>query len=692
MNRVWLKRLRHKLLSWRTSNIEDRDTLAKHRRIFRGANNYGYFDWDLAANHIDWSGGYWARLGYSPAEVDHISLTQNYYDYVHPDDVETLKQALRRIFREDKLIEILYRVRKKNGGWVWTEIHAEASRDDNGWVYYVSGIALDITLRKQAEDALLQNEARHARIIKASNDGFWEWSAVQGGFTFYNRCWELLGFTENDDVVSSGVDRFQSWRKRMHPDDGERFDLAIEDHIQRKLPFDVEYRIRHKEGHWTWIRGRGQAYFDRHGLPLHMSGTNMSITDLKLAEERVLAAKEQAEFANRAKSDFLSSMSHELRTPLNAILGFAHLLESDLALASEQRCNVAEISKAGRYLLSLIGDVLDLAKIEAGRMEVSLEPVCPVGLMLECRNYLQPSADENSITITIIDQLKIPQYVHADRVRLKQVFLNLLSNAVKYNRYGGNVTAICTITDEGRLRIAFEDTGPGIPEARQNEVFEPFCRLGAEQSDIEGTGVGLVITRQLVQQMQGEMGFYNRPQGGCCFWLELRLYIEGDNAPKVPIVEPSNVLSIDLSQRRILYIEDNAANQRLIQLLFARHHCLDVAIASDAFKGVFEARARCPDLILLDINLPGMNGYEALEILKSDPLTRDIPVIALSANAMTYDRDKGLEAGFYEYLTKPLDVALFISVLNTLWSKSEFEYSPVAETSNSSLFEYESLN
>jgi PAS domain S-box-containing protein len=518
---------------------------------------------------------------------------------------------------------------------------------------------------------LLQNEARHARIIKASNDGFWEWSAEQGGFTFYNRCWELLGFTEDDDVVSPGVDRFQAWRKRMHPDDGERFDRALEDHIQRKAPFDVEYRVRNKDGSWCWIRGRGQAYFDSNGLPQRMSGTNMSITDLKLAEERVLAAKEQAEFANRAKSDFLSSMSHELRTPLNAIMGFAHLLESDLVLSSEQRCNVAEISKAGRYLLTLIGDVLDLAKIEAGRMEVSLEPVCPAGLMAECRNYLQSSADENNISIVIFDQPKPPLYVHADHIRLKQVFLNLLSNAVKYNRYGGSVTASCLMTDEGRLRIAIEDTGPGIPELRQSEVFEPFCRLGAEQSDIEGTGVGLVITRQLVQQMQGDMGFYNRPEGGCCFWVELSLYVENDKAPKAPLVESSGVILTELAQRRVLYIEDNAANQRLIQQLFARYQCLNVAIASDAFKGVFEARSSCPDLILMDINLPGMNGYEALEILKSDPLTRDIPVIALSANAMTYDREKGLNAGFYEYLTKPLDVALFISVLNKLWHNPE---------------------
>ncbi|HEY7773626.1 MAG TPA: PAS domain-containing protein [Marinagarivorans sp.] len=658
---------------WFSRSRDERDTdderLARHTRIFKGANNYGYFDWNLGHDCITWSGGYWAFLGYSLKDVEHIAETRRYFDYVHPDDLDILMTAVRKTLREGGPTEVAYRVRKKLGGWVWTEIHADATRDESGWVHYISGIALDVTKRKYAEQALLLSEARHARIIKSSNDGFWEWSAEQSGFSFSNRCWELLGYTEQDDVVNQGVDRLQAWRKRMHPEDGKMFDAAIDRHIKTKEPFDVEYRIRHRDGSWCWIRGRGHMAFDEKGRPMRMSGTNMCITELKQAEERVLAAKEQAEAANRAKSDFLSSMSHELRTPLNAILGFSQILEGDLKLTSEQRNNVVEIAKAGRYLLTLIGDVLDLAKIEAGRMDVSLESVEPNQLLTECLSYVQSRADELSIQMKLSMEPVTHQRVCADRIRLKQVFLNLLSNAVKYNKPFGRVFVEGTFTENGNLRVEINDTGRGIPEQKASEVFQPFCRLGAEQTDIEGSGVGLVITRQLVNQMGGEIGFYNRSEGGCCFWLELPLMSEEQSVTEpVPIATTENLQLFDCGEKSVLYIEDNDANQRLIQKLFERYKGIDVEIASDAFKGVFAARVGQPDLIILDINLPGMNGYEALEILRADKLTRAIPIIALSANAMSHDRAKGLEAGFNEYLTKPLDMAQLMAALNRLWA------------------------
>ena len=584
------------LLPWRwfkgsnELDAEGKDLLAKHRRIFRGANNYGYFDWNLGADVITWSGGYWEHLGYSPDDVRQISGSLRYFDYIHPDDLDILKQAIYKTLRQGGPVDVAYRVRKKQGGWIWTEVHADATRDETGWVHYISGIALDVTRRKQAEQALLVSEARHARIIKASNDGFWEWSAEQGGFSFSNRCWELLGYTEHDDVVNQGVDRLQAWRKRMHPEDGEKFDRAIEEHVNHKTPFDVEYRIRHREGHWCWIRGRGHMSHDAKGAPLLMSGTNMCITDLKRAEEHVLAAKEQAEAANRAKSDFLSSMSHELRTPLNAILGFSHLIEGDIRLSSEQRNNVAEIVKAGRYLLTLIGDVLDLAKIEAGRMDLSLEPVNPSGLVMECLSYVQTRADESTISLRFDAEEAAYLRVCADSTRLKQVFLNLLSNAVKYNPKGGQVHVICKKAVNNKLHIAIHDTGPGIPEARQGELFQPFCRLGAEQTDIEGTGVGLVITHQLVTQMGGDIGFYNRTEGGSCFWVELPLM--QDSLWPVANAMPASAASTNLRDcgpKKVLYIEDNDANQRLIKQLFSRYKGISVEIAGDAFKGVFAA-------------------------------------------------------------------------------------------------------
>lgn len=650
----------------RLLGFNSNDRLEQYRRIFRGANDYGYFDWHLTEDEIVWSGGYWRTLGYSDTDVTHISGTKNYASYTHPEDLDILMSAVRQVLRDGGPIQVSYRVRKKRGGWVWTEIHADATRDENGWVHYISGIALDITRRKQAEQALLLSEARHARIIKASNDGFWEWTAEQGGFSFSSRCWELLGYTEQDDIVNQGVDRLQAWRNLMHPEDGKNFDAVLERHIKYQEPFDVEYRIRHRDGSWCWVRGRGYMTFDKNGVPSRMSGTNMCITPLKLAEERVLAAKEQAESANRAKSDFLSSMSHELRTPLNAILGFSHLLETDPSLGTKQRSHVTEIVKAGRYLLTLIGDVLDLAKIESGRLAMNLEPVSPALLIKESLNYVQASANELSLRVTmnLIDGEGL--LIEADKTRLKQVLLNLMSNAVKYNKPYGQLMVSSQVVREGVLRVNVEDTGVGITEAKQHELFQPFCRLGAEQSNIEGSGVGLVITRQLVDQMGGSIGYEPRKDGGSCFWLELPIIKNGSLAPAGP--SPSHTIElIHNGPKKVLYIEDNEANQRLIGLLFDRYKEINVQIASDAFKGVFAARISQPDLIMLDINLPGMNGFEALEILKSDPLTQHTPIIALSANAMTHDREKGLNAGFDAYLTKPLDMALLIETLNRLW-------------------------
>lgn len=671
ISKLAVSKLRGSRLGAQSARLKEGDKeLARHRRIFRGASNYGYFDWNLANGIVVWNGNYWSNLGYSSSDVAHMSAIQHYTDYIHPDDIALLDEAIMRVLRDGELVEMAYRVRKKQGGWVWAEIHADATRDETGWAHYISGLVLDVTRRKQAEQALMISEARHARILKSSNDGFWEWSREQGGFSYSSRCWEIIGYTEHDDIVNQGVDRMQAWRTRMHPEDAEHFDAALSNHVKHKTLFDVEYRVRHRGGSWVWIRGRGQMAFDEHGAPARMSGTNMCITELKEAEERVLKAKEQAEKANRAKSEFLSNMSHELRTPLNAILGFSHLLENDSDLSEHQRNNVNEIAKAGKYLLTLIGDVLDLAKIEAGHMEMSIEPVDPLPLLEECLGYVKSNADKAGIQLNLSNNAECDVRVSADPTRLKQVFLNVLSNAVKYNRTCGEVHVICSMGDSSTLRIAVEDTGPGIAESKQYELFQPFCRLGAEQTDVEGSGVGLVITRQLVAQMNGAIGFYNRELEGGCFWIELPVMSESIDEPLIDQPAGASEL-IACGSKHILYVEDNEANQRLLKQLFARYDGIKIEVVGDGFKGVFAARVNQPDLIIMDINLPGMSGHEALNILRNDNLTAHIPVIALSANAMSYDRATGLEAGFNAYLTKPLNVPQLLNEINNLWQQTQ---------------------
>lgn len=657
-----------------------REDLARHQRIFHGSEGYGYFDWDLMAKRMDWSGGYWRYLGYTEEDVDYISVSTNFYDYIHPDDVQKVRNVVARMLKKEGPGEVIYRVRRKKGGYIWTEVRADSVRDPNGWVMFISGIAIDVTKQKQTEQALLISEARHARILQSSNDGIWEWAAEHGGFHFSNRCWEHLGYSENDDIVNQGVDRIQAWRRRMDPDDGLAFDKALAAHIRGDAPFDVEYRIRGKDNKWRWIRARGQMTYNDKGEPLRMSGTNMDITQVKLAEERVLRAKEAAENANKAKSDFLSSMSHELRTPLNAILGFSQLIEMGGDLSAEQFDNLVEIRKAGEHLLQLVGDVLDLAKIEAGRLSLSSESVVPIELLKECLALVKNQAERRHIQLCLQTHDLADSAVSGDRMRLKQVFLNLIGNAVKYNRDEGRVNVVCHLLEDNYFRVVVEDTGRGIPVDRQAEMFQPFNRLGAERGNIEGSGVGLVITQQLVKNMGGRIDFSSEEGVGSRFWVDLPMnYAPVSNAkssgqdasPRNPSLRSDLVIIDAKKPKKILYVEDNESNQRLVAQLFARYPILRLETAPDALKGLYAARTGKPDLILLDINLPGMDGYEALEVLKADPATAHIPVVALTANALSHDVERGKSAGFEHYLTKPIDLEKLMKVLGELLVEDE---------------------
>ena len=645
-----------------------RTTVGRFQRIFNGS-GYGFWEWDLRTQHIEWSGGFWERLGYDQEDARTISDAATVYTYLHPDDREFAMEATRQHLRSGVPLDVSYRIRTKSGEYIWTQVRADSLRDENGHATIMSGVNFDITEIKKVEAALRESEARQVRIIQASSDGIWEWYADRGGFHFSHRCWELLGYDDLDDVLTEGEDRLKIWRKHIYPLDLAKFDQALVDHMAGRGLFDVEYRLVSVQGEIRWVRGRGRAVFNEKGQPIMMSGTNMDITEVKRAEERVIQAKELAEKANRAKSEFLSSMSHELRTPLNAILGYTQLFEYDDNLKPQQVENVREIHRAGQHLLQLINDVLDLAKIESGNMTVSLEPVLVSRLIAECFTLVQPQADAKGIRLSSSLGDFANTYVVADHVRCKQVLLNLLSNGVKYNVVGGDVEVTLSAQAGQRLRIAVRDTGRGIPLARQSEVFQPFNRLSAENTTIEGSGVGLVITKQLVEMMQGHLDFTSAEGAGSTFWIDFPMATEWNAEPVVSAPASLDFTPANLNvQRRcqILYVEDNPTNIRLLQQILVRYPQLDLDIAEEAFLGIYKARSTQPDLIILDINLPGMDGYEVLSVLKNDPATSAIPVIGLSANAMPYDIERGQKAGFYDYLTKPVNIQRLIDVFNEL--------------------------
>lgn len=662
------------IFSRSVSESDDIDLLRamvrRFQRIFNGT-GYGFWEWNLETQHIEWSGGFWERLGYTPDDFAEISDANKVIGFMHPDDRDYAMNSARIHLRDGKPLDITYRIRTKKGEYIWTQVRADSMRDENGHVSVMSGINFDITDIKKVEAALRESEARQIRIVQASNDGIWEWYPNRGGFHFSQRCWELLGYQDLDDIVTNGEDKLKIWRTHIYPEDLSRFDDALNNHVSSRLPFDLEYRLVNVQGGIRWVRARGKAIFNEDGNLEVMSGSNMDITEVKRAEEKVIQAKELAEKANKAKSQFLSSMSHELRTPLNAILGYAQLFSYDGNLNEEQLGSLREIRKAGEHLLRLINDVLDLAKIESGNMTVSLEPVLLSRVIPECLTLMQPQADARAIKIHTHLQNLDQHFVIADQVRLKQVILNLISNAIKYNYVGGEIELSLFQPNMKQLRIQVKDTGQGIPLAKQSEVFQPFNRLSAENSNIEGSGVGLVITKQLVEMMNGSLHFISQENKGSTFWIDLPLAcdLENDKANSAHRFSEERPVELVLSrQYRILYIEDNPTNIRLMQQILSRYPELYLDVAEEAFLGVYKARSLTFDLIILDINLPGMDGYEVLGVLKQDPQTQSIPVIGLSANAMPHDIAKGKNSDFYDYLTKPVEINRLVSLLNQLFN------------------------
>ena len=421
---------------------------------------------------------------------------------------------------------------------------------------------------------------------------------------------------------------------------------------------------------------RGQAQDEVMRLNLELEQRVQERTEqLEASNAELAAAMDEAKNANQAKSAFLSSMSHELRTPLNAILGFAQILTSErLPSTLPQKKEFANhILKSGRHLLTLINEILDLAKIESGTVDLSLEPVGLKEVLDECENMLAPLAAQRRIRMVFPAACALS--VRADRTRLKQVLLNLLSNALKYNRELGAVVLDCHLCAPDMVRVSVQDTGVGLRPEQLELLFQPFNRLGQETGPEEGTGIGLVVTRRLLELMQGRIGVSSKVGVGSVFWIDL----PGDAPGALPAPAPGAPLPaarpLALPEAppaadgpaplTLLYVEDNPANLRLVQEIVAFRPELRLLSAPDAHLGIELARAHLPQLILMDLNLPCMSGSDAMQLLAADPLTAHIPVIALTANAMLRDIERGLAQGFFRYLTKPINIDQFTEAINS---------------------------
>ncbi len=461
------------------------------------------------------------------------------------------------------------------------------------------------------------------------------------------------------------------WMSHIHPDDKENVFDNLEG-LYKTGHHKHEYRFLHNDGNYRWMHDEVTLIRDDTGKPVELIGYWQDINDRKTAEDLLIKAKEDAEQANEAKSQFLSRMTHELRTPLNAVLGFAQLLEfdEDNPLSQLQKDSVEHIMKGGWHLLDLVNDLLDLNSIESGKVELQPESVDLLAHIQECIDVIQPLAQKRNITISSLVNECNCQYITADPVRLKQILLNLLSNAVKYNKCGGSISLSCEKNAGGNVRVNVVDTGSGIPNKELPSLFEPFSGLYLKTYAIQGSGVGLTIAKHLVELMGGRIGVSSEPGKGSTFWFELQESAAPERANPDTITNRQAPAMLGEDDYQILYIEDSPSHIRLVEGIVKKMQGIRLSSANTPQLGLELAQGHLPDLIVLDISLPGMDGFQVLEALVTNPAVSEIPVMAVSANAMSKDIEKGLRAGFRRYLTKPINVMEFQKAIYELLQDS----------------------
>ncbi|MEO6781940.1 MAG: PAS domain S-box protein, partial [Bradyrhizobium sp.] len=584
------------------------------------------------------------------------------------------------VFKASRGIEDIYELTyiRKDGSRFPAVVSVTALRDARDAIIGYLLIGTDNTARKQVEDARkeldqqLRDQQFYTRSLIESNIDALMTTDPSGIITDVNKQMEELTGCSREELIGAPFKNYFT--------DPARAEAGIKRVLSESKVTDYELTARAKDGKETVVSYNATNFYDRDGILKGVFAAARDVTERKrwdrqLRENTVELekAKAVAEKANLAKSDFLSGMSHELRSPLNAILGFAQVMESDSPPPSAtQKASIEQILHAGWYLLELINEILDLAVIESGRLVLSLEAVSLPEVILECQSMIEPLAQKRGITMTF-PQFKNPCFIKADRTRLKQVLINLLSNAIKYNKTGGTVVLDCSAGTSDHIRISVTDTGAGLSAEKLSQLFQSFNRLGQEASGEEGTGIGLVVSKRLVEVMQGSIGVESTVGTGSVFSIELIAdvdpHLESGKAESTTVAE-SPVLT-GPRPRLVLYIEDNPANLKLVEKLIARRPDLRLLTAANGKDGIGLAHGYVPDVILMDINLPGMSGIEAMKILRLDPVTSHIPIVALSANAIPRDIDQGLEAGFFRYLTKPINIIEFMDTLDVALESAE---------------------
>jgi PAS domain S-box-containing protein len=622
---------------------------------------------------IDYANAFWLRF-------TGLSLEQTYgsgwVEALHPDDRARATDIWSRALDTGEQADVEYRLRRADGAYRWFLARGVPVRDDAGNVVRWFGTLTDIDEQKRLEEehALLLIREQVARLeleraLRSRDDTLQALAAKEEQYRVLAevmpQCIWTAGPDGQTDYVNqhwceySGLDAAQSlgagWAEVLHPDDAAGCFAAWTRAVASGGVFEAEYRMRRRDGAYRWFLGRGLPVRDRAGRVIKWLGTATDIDDRKRAVVDLEEAKRVAESANRAKSEFLSRMSHELRTPLNAILGFGQLLEMGTPTA-QQRQQIEQILKGGRHLL-------DLARIEAGGLQLTLEPLAVRQVCAEACDLVRPLAQRHGIRVEAPCATGQDVYVRADNQRLKQVLLNLLANGVKYNHPDGVVSLTWEACPDARVRLAVRDTGPGIAPELHERLFNPFDRLGAEASAVEGTGLGLVVSKRLTDAMGGTLEFTSAVGQGTTVVVELPRAAAPQRIDRSAQYAPRPA-SPEVGHGTVLYIEDNRANLALMEDILAQRPAVRLIAAQCGGTGLELARHHHPDLILLDAHLPDMPGEEVLRQIRSDPHLSEIPVVIISADATRAQVERLRAAGARDYLTKPIDVPRFLVLLD----------------------------
>jgi PAS domain S-box-containing protein len=612
-------------------------------RLVIDASQLRTWEWDFASDRFTWSS---QQDDATTSDADTDTFNRRRAEGIVAEDVAGVHDAMRNAFHHGVDFDHEFRIHTLTGVR-WVSARATVDRDESGNPTRMVGIAADVTDRHAVEGELRSSQAFLSSVLENVPTMVFVKAAADLSYVSINRAGEeLVGATRDEIVGRTAYELFPE-----QADDSTAHDREVLDgKIVVDIPVEILSTVDKGE---RMVHTRKIPILDGAGLTEYLVGISEDVTEREKTQQELEAARDEANRANTAKSEFLSRMSHELRTPLNSVLGFAQLLTMD-ELNQEQSEYVRFITQAGRHLLELIDEVLDIARIESGKLQLSLEPVGVWDVVHDAVDLIRPKANQLKVTVAVQSH-DAEIYAVADRQRLMQVLLNLLSNAVKYNRPGGRVIVEVVNTGETVL-LTVEDTGIGITARNLTRLFTPFERLGAESTAVEGSGVGLALSRVLAQQMRGALTVESRIGVGSTFTVELP---EAATSPEMSdaeahrpvIAEPTSAATV-----RVLYIDDNVANVTLIERAFRRRIGIELITAVQGTIGLELAAQHHPDVIMLDLHLPDMSGEQVLSRLLADPSTRSIPVIVCSADASPSQVRHVLELGAVRYLTKPLDL------------------------------------